>query len=281
MVFWITMKTSPVSDDDGNGTPWKRWVEREGNQSPRWGRLVFSISPNMTCPLKIKAKETGDANGKRRSVLSLGRDELQPSAAALLRWHVDCPWFSRLLLGVGRESDGSPAYIQRRPQAQLTFSRLNVSEIKTHLSVLFFCFVPPLLSLMRSSCNLVFRAYPTITSCIWFEIYACNELKSRGSLQHFRAAKLHVFCISGKSCLSFAQALSLYIILMTEHVLLNKVHPFPAGKTSWNRLACFSWSSSLIMAGLRAGSTRVLTIPLAVQAWRPAKTSQLQAHLKD
>lgn len=131
------MKTWPVSDDDGNGTPWKRWVEREGNQSPRWGRLVFSISPYMTCPLKIKAKETGEANGKRRSVLSLGHDELQPSAAALLRWHVDCPWFSRLLLGVGRDSDGSPAYIQRRPQAQLTFSRLNVTEIKTHLSVLF------------------------------------------------------------------------------------------------------------------------------------------------
>lgn len=92
------MKTYPVSDDGNSGgysTPWKRGEEKGENQSTRWGRLVFSISPNMTCPLKIKAKETGEANGKRRSVLSLGHDELQPSAAARLRWHVDCPWFRR------------------------------------------------------------------------------------------------------------------------------------------------------------------------------------------
>lgn len=126
-----------ATPEDTTYAPWKRRVEREGNQSPRWGRLVFSISPNMTCPLKIKAKETGEANGKWRSVLSLGHDELQPSAAALLRWHVDFPWIRQLLLRVGRERGGSPAYIQRGPQAQLTFSRLNVTEIKTHLSVHF------------------------------------------------------------------------------------------------------------------------------------------------
>lgn len=106
-------------------------VENEANQRLRWGRLLFSISPNMTCPLKIKAKETAEANGKRHGVLNLGRDELQPSAAARLWWHLDwSPWFSR-------ERRRFPPHIWHGPEAQLTLSRLNITGIKILTSVHF------------------------------------------------------------------------------------------------------------------------------------------------